>query len=138
MNNKWRKLISLVLAFAVTMTGIVNNTVAVKADNMSEMVTITFTTGNGNNESGYLSVSGSGEYTYEVPDTSGIISTSSFKNLMFLNTNTSSQLKITVKSIVINGTAFNTNQALDITSDTANGMPNIWSIDKGVIYSNGT
>ena len=44
MNNKWRKLISLVLAFAVTMTGIVNNTVAVKADNMSEMVTITFTT----------------------------------------------------------------------------------------------
>ena len=47
------------------MTGIVNNTVAVKADNMSEMVTITFTTGNGNNESGYLSVSGSGEYTYE-------------------------------------------------------------------------
>lgn len=79
MNNKWRKLISLVLAFAVTMTGIVNNTVAVKADNMSEMVTITFTTGNGSNESGYLSVSGSGEYTYDLPDTSGIISTSDLK-----------------------------------------------------------
>lgn len=138
MKNKWRKLISVVLAIAITMTGIAGNMVVTKADNGSESVTISYTDGEWNNESGFIYVSGSGEYTYDVPSTSGIIKTSSFKNLLFLNTNTESKLKVTVKSIVINGTTFDTNYTLDITSKTTNGMPNIWSTDKGVIYKKGT
>lgn len=138
MKNKWRKLISVVLVFAIIMTGIAGNTLVTKADNGSESVIFTYTDGTGKDESGAFWVSGSGEYTYDIPSTSGVIKNSSFKNLMFLNTNTSSQLKVTVKSIVINGTTFDTNQTLDITSDVANGMANIWSTNKGTIYSNGT
>ena len=81
-------------------------------------------------------VNGDGEYTAEFKTAKGA---TGLRNLGYVETNADSTLKITVKSVIVNGTEFETNKVIEITSDTKNGMANIWDgkSPKNVLYTNG-
>lgn len=133
-----KKALSLLLSAAMVVTGV--NVTTNAANAADEVPSFTWTNANTNswdNESVDVKlVNGDGEYTAEfktAKDATGL------RNLGYVETNADSTLKITVKSVIVNGTEFETNKVIEITSDTKNGMANIWDgkSPKNVLYTNG-
>ena len=123
---------------AMVVTGV--NVTTNAANAADEVPSFTWTNANTNswdNESVDVKlVNGDGEYTAEFKTAKGA---TGLRNLGYVETNADSTLKITVKSVIVNGTEFETNKVIEITSDTKNGMANIWDgkSPKNVLYTNG-
>lgn len=126
-----KKALSLLLSAAMVVTGV---NVTTNAANAAEGTSFDFgiTTAAWKDVTETIEVTENKEYTYEVAEPADLV------NLGFVATDAESKLGITVKSIVVNGTEFKANKALDITSDTKNALANIWNVDEGAIYTNGT
>lgn len=126
-----KKALSLLLSAAMVVTGV---NVTTNAANAAEGTSFDFgiTTAAWKDVTETIEVTENKEYTYEVAEPADLV------NLGFVATDAESKLGITVKSIVVNGTEFKVNKALDITSDTKNALANIWNVDEGAIYTNGT
>lgn len=80
---------------------------------------------------------GDAEYTVEVDGAAG---NTGFTNFGYVEKDETSPLGIVVKSIIVNGTKFDTDWTINIKSDTKNGMYNIWNdkITKGkTVYVSG-
>ena len=133
-----KKALSLLLSAAMVVTGVNVTTNAASAEDAAPSFTWTNTNTNSwDNESVDVKlVNGDGEYTAEFKTAKGATGLS---NLGYVETNADSTLKITVKSVIVNGTEFETNKVIEITSDTKNGMANIWDgkSPKNVLYTNG-
>lgn len=133
-----KKALSLLLSAAMVVTGVNVTTNAASAEDAAPSFTWTNTNTNSwDNESVDVKlVNGDGEYTAEFKTAKGA---TGLRNLGFVETNADSTLKITVKSVIVNGTEFETNKVIEITSDTKNGMANIWDgkSPKNVLYTNG-
>lgn len=133
-----KKALSLLLSAAMVVTGV--NVTTNAANAADEVPSFTWTNANTNswdNESVDVKlVNGDGEYTAEFKTAKGA---TGLRNLGYVETNADSTLKITVKSVIVNGTEFETNKVIEITSDTKNGMANIWDgkSPKNVLYTNG-
>lgn len=133
-----KKALSLLLSAAMVVTGV--NVTTNAANAADEVPSFTWTNTNTNswdNESVDVKlVNGDGEYTAEFKTAKGA---TGLRNLGYVETNADSTLKITVKSVIVNGTEFETNKVIEITSDTKNGMANIWDgkSPKNVLYTNG-
>lgn len=133
-----KKALSLLLSAAMVVTGV--NVTTNAANAADEVPSFTWTNNNTNswdNESVDVKlVNGDGEYTAEFKTAKGA---TGLRNLGYVETNADSTLKITVKSVIVNGTEFETNKVIEITSDTKNGMANIWDgkSPKNVLYTNG-
>lgn len=133
-----KKALSLLLSAAMVVTGV--NVTTNAANAADEVPSFTWTNSNTNswdNESVDVKlVNGDGEYTAEFKTAKGA---TGLRNLGYVETNADSTLKITVKSVIVNGTEFETNKVIEITSDTKNGMANIWDgkSPKNVLYTNG-
>lgn len=133
-----KKALSLLLSAAMVVTGVNVTTNAASAEDAAP--SFTWTNNNTNswdNESVDVKlVNGDGEYTAEFKAAKGA---TGLRNLGYVETNADSTLKITVKSVIVNGTEFETNKVIEITSDTKNGMANIWDgkSPKNVLYTNG-
>lgn len=133
-----KKALSLLLSAAMVVTGVNVTTNAASAEDAAP--SFTWTNNNTNswdNESVDVKlVNGDGEYTAEFKTAKGA---TGLRNLGYVETNADSTLKITVKSVIVNGTEFETNKVIEITSDTKNGMANIWDgkSPKNVLYTNG-
>lgn len=133
-----KKALSLLLSAAMVVTGV--NVTTNAANAADEVPSFTWTNTNTNswdNESVDVKlVNGDGEYTAEFKTAKGA---TGLRNLGYVETNANSTLKITVKSVIVNGTEFETNKVIEITSDTKNGMANIWDgkSPKNVLYTNG-
>lgn len=132
-----KKALSLLLSAAMVVTGV--NVTTNAANAADEVPSFTWTNTNTNswdNESVDVKlVNGDGEYTAEFKTAKGA---TGLRNLGYVETNADSTLKITVKSVIVNGTEFETNKVIEITSDTKNGMANIWDgkSPKNVLYTN--
>ena len=126
-----KKALSLLLSAAMVVTGV---NVTTNAANAAEGTSFDFgiTTAAWKDVTETIEVTENKEYTYEVAEPADLV------NLGFVATDAESKLGITVKSIVVNGTEFKANKALDITSDKKNALANIWNVDEGAIYTNGT
>ena len=126
-----KKALSLLLSAAMVVTGV---NVTTNAANAAEGTSFDFgiTTAAWKDVAETIEVTENKEYTYEVAEPADLV------NLGYVATDAESKLGITVKSIVVNGTEFKVNKALDITSDTKNALANIWNVDEGAIYTNGT
>lgn len=126
-----KKALSLLLSAAMVVTGV---NVTTNAANAAEGTSFDFgiTTAAWKDVTETIEVTENKEYTYEVAEPADLV------NLGFVATDAESKLGITVKSIVVNGTEFKVNKALDITSDTKNALANIWNVGEGAIYTNGT
>lgn len=133
-----KKALSLLLSAAMVVTGVNVTTNAASAEDAAPSFTWTNTNTNSwDNESVDVKlVNGDGEYTAEFKTAKGA---TGLRNLGYVEKNADSTLKITVKSVIVNGTEFETNKDIDITSDTKNGMANIWDgkSPKNVLYTNG-
>ena len=133
-----KKALSLLLSAAMVVTGVNVTTNAASAEDAAPSFTWTNTNTNSwDNESVDVKlVNGDGEYTAEFKTAKGA---TGLRNLGYVETNADSTLKITVKSVIVNGTEFETNKDIDITSDTKNGMANIWDGKSpgNVLYTNG-
>ena len=133
-----KKALSLLLSAAMVVTGVNVTTNAASAEDAAPSFTWTNTNTNSwDNESVDVKlVNGDGEYTAEFKTAKGA---TGLRNLGYVETNADSTLKITVKSVIVNGTEFETNKVIEITSDTKNGMANIWDgkKTKNVLYTNG-
>lgn len=133
-----KKALSLLLSAAMVVTGVNVTTNAASAEDAAPSFTWTNTNTNSwDNESVDVKlVNGDGEYTAEFKTAKGA---TGLRNLGCVETNADSTLKITVKSVIVNGTEFETNKVIEITSDTKNGMANIWDgkSPKNVLYTNG-
>lgn len=133
-----KKALSLLLSAAMVVTGVNVTTNAASAEDAAPSFTWTNTNTNSwDNESVDVKlVNGDGEYTAEFKTAKGA---TGLRNLGYVETNADSTLKITVKSVIVNGTEFETNKVIEITSDTKNGMANIWDGKslKNVLYTNG-
>lgn len=133
-----KKALSLLLSAAMVVTGVNVTTNAASAEDATPSFTWTNTNTNSwDNESVDVKlVNGDGEYTAEFKTAKGA---TGLRNLGYVETNADSTLKITVKSVIVNGTEFETNKVIEITSDTKNGMANIWDgkSPKNVLYTNG-
>lgn len=133
-----KKALSLLLSAAMVVTGVNVTTNAASAEDAAPSFTWTNTNTNSwDNESVDVKlVNGDGEYTAEFKTAKGA---TGLRNLGYVETNADSTLKITVKSVIVNGTEFETNKVIEITSDTKNGMANIWDgkSPKNVLYTNG-
>lgn len=133
-----KKALSLLLSAAMVVTGVNVTTNAASAEDAAPSFTWTNTNTNSwDNESVDVKlVNGDGEYTAEFKTAKGA---TGLRNLGYVETNADSKLKITVKSVIVNGTEFETNKVIEITSDTKNGMANIWDgkSPKNVLYTNG-
>lgn len=133
-----KKALSLLLSAAMVVTGVNVTTNAASAEDAAPSFAWTNTNTNSwDNESVDVKlVNGDGEYTAEFKTAKGA---TGLRNLGYVETNADSTLKITVKSVIVNGTEFETNKVIDITSDTKNGMANIWDgkSQKNVLYTNG-
>lgn len=133
-----KKALSLLLSAAMVVTGVNVTTNAASAEDAAPSFTWTNTNTNSwDNESVDVKlVNGDGEYTAEFKTAKGA---TGLRNLGWVETNADSTLKITVKSVIVNGTEFETNKVIEITSDTKNGMANIWDgkSPKNVLYTNG-
>lgn len=133
-----KKALSLLLSAAMVVTGVNVTTNAANAEDAAPSFTWTNTNTNSwDNESVDVKlVNGDGEYTAEFKTAKGA---TGLRNLGYVETNADSTLKITVKSVIVNGTEFETNKVIEITSDTKNGMANIWDgkSPKNVLYTNG-
>lgn len=133
-----KKALSLLLSAAMVVTGV--NVTTNAANAADEVPSFTWTNTNTNswdNESVDVKlVNGDGEYTAEFKTAKGA---TGLRKLGYVETNADSTLKITVKSVIVNGTEFETNKVIEITSDTKNGMANIWDgkSPKNVLYTNG-
>lgn len=133
-----KKALSLLLSAAMVVTGV--NVTTNAANAADEVPSFTWTNTNTNSwdsESVDVKlVNGDGEYTAEFKTAKGA---TGLRNLGYVETNADSTLKITVKSVIVNGTEFETNKVIEITSDTKNGMANIWDgkSPKNVLYTNG-
>lgn len=133
-----KKALSLLLSAAMVVTGVNVTTNAASAEDAAPSFTWTNSNTNSwDNESVDVKlVNGDGEYTAEFKTAKGA---TGLRNLGYVETNADSTLKITVKSVIVNGTEFETNKVIEITSDTKNGMANIWDgkSPKNVLYTNG-
>lgn len=133
-----KKALSLLLSAAMVVTGVNVTTNAASAEDAAPSFTWTNTNTNSwDNESVDVKlVNGDGEYTAEFKTAKGA---TGLRNLGYVETNADSTLKITVKSVIVNGTEFETNKVIEITSDTKNGMANIrdGKSPKNVLYTNG-
>lgn len=133
-----KKALSLLLSAAMVVTGVNVTTNAASAEDAAPSFTWTNTNTNSwDNESVDVKlVNGDGEYTAEFKTAKGA---TGLRNLGYVETNADSTLKITVKSVIVNGTEFETNKVIEITSDTKNSMANIWDgkSPKNVLYTNG-
>lgn len=133
-----KKALSLLLSAAMVVTGVNVTTNAASAEDAAPSFTWTnANTNSWDNESVDVKlVNGDGEYTAEFKTAKGA---TGLRNLGCVETNADSTLKITVKSVIVNGTEFETNKVIEITSDTKNGMANIWDgkSPKNVLYTNG-
>lgn len=133
-----KKALSLLLSAAMVVTGVNVTTNAASAEDAAPSFTWTnANTNSWDNESVDVKlVNGDGEYTAEFKTAKGA---TGLRNLGYVETNADSTLKITVKSVIVNGTEFETNKVIEITSDTKNGMANIWDgkSQKNVLYTNG-
>lgn len=133
-----KKALSLLLSAAMVVTGVNVTTNAASAEDAAPSFTWTNTNTNSwDNESVDVKlVNGDGEYTAEFKTAKGA---TGLRNLGYVETNADSTLKITVKSVIVNGTEFETNKVIEITSNTKNGMANIWDgkSPKNVLYTNG-
>lgn len=133
-----KKALSLLLSAAMVVTGVNVTTNAASAEDAAPSFTWTNTNTNSwDNESVDVKlVNGDGEYTAEFKTAKGA---TGLRNLGYVETNADSTLKITVKSVIVNGTEFETNKVIEIASDTKNGMANIWDgkSPKNVLYTNG-
>lgn len=133
-----KKALSLLLSAAMVVTGVNVTTNAASAEDAAPSFTWANTNTNSwDNESVDVKlVNGDGEYTAEFKTAKGA---TGLRNLGYVETNADSTLKITVKSVIVNGTEFETNKVIEITSDTKNGMANIWDgkSPKNVLYTNG-
>ena len=133
-----KKALSLLLSAAMVVTGVNVTTNAASAEDAAPSFTWTnANTNSWDNESVDVKlVNGDGEYTAEFKTAQGA---TGLRSLGYVETNADSTLKITVKSVIVNGTEFETNKVIEITSDTKNGMANIWDgkSPKNVLYTNG-
>lgn len=133
-----KKALSLLLSAAMVVTGVnVTTNAASAADAVPSFTWTNTNTNSWDNESVEVSLAkGDAEYTAEFKTAKGA---KGLRNLGYVETNADSTLKITVKSVIVNGTEFETNKVIDITSDTKNGMANIWDgkSPKNVLYTNG-
>lgn len=133
-----KKALSLLLSAAMVVTGVNVTTNAASAEDAAPSFTWTnANTNSWDNESVDVKlVNGDGEYTAEFKTAKGA---TGLRSLGYVETNADSTLKITVKSVIVNGTEFETNKVIEITSDTKNGMANIWDgkSPKNVLYTNG-
>lgn len=133
-----KKALSLLLSAAMVVTGVnVTTNAASAADAVPSFTWTNANTNSWDNESVEVSLAkGDAEYTAEFKTAKGA---KGLRNLGYVETNADSTLKITVKSVIVNGTEFETNKVIDITSDTKNGMANIWDgkSPKNVLYTNG-
>lgn len=133
-----KKALSLLLSAAMVVTGVNVTTNAASAEDAAPSFTWTNTNTNSwyNESVDVKLVNGDGEYTAEFKTAKGA---TGLRNLGYVETNADSTLKITVKSVIVNGTEFETNKVIEITSDTKNGMANIWDgkSPKNVLYTNG-
>lgn len=133
-----KKALSLLLSAAMVVTGVnVTTNAANAADEVPSFTWTNINTNSWDNESVDVKlVNGDGEYTAEFKTAKGA---TGLRNLGYVETNADSTLKITVKSVIVNGTEFETNKVIEITSDTKNGMANIWDgkSPKNVLYTNG-
>lgn len=133
-----KKALSLLLSAAMVVTGVNVTTNAASAEDAAPSFTWTnANTNSWDNESVDVKlVNGDGEYTAEFKTAKGA---TGLRNLGYVETNADSTLKITVKSVIVNGTEFETNKVIEITSDTKNGMAHIWDgkSPKNVLYTNG-
>lgn len=133
-----KKALSLLLSAAMVVTGVNVTTNAASAEDAAP--SFTWTNNNTNswdNESVDVKlVNGDGEYTAEFKTAKGA---TGLRNLGYVETNADSTLKITVKSVIVNGTEFETNKVIEITSNIKNGMAHIWDgkSQKNVLYTNG-
>lgn len=133
-----KKALSLLLSAAMVVTGVnVTTNAASAADAVPSFTWTNTNTNSWDNESVEVSLAkGDAEYTAEFKTAKGA---TGLRNLGYVETNADSTLKITVKSVIVNGTEFEANKVIDITSDTKNGMANIWDgkSPKNVLYTNG-
>lgn len=133
-----KKALSLLLSAAMVVTGVnVTTNAASAADAVPSFTWTNTNTNSWDNESVEVSLAkGDAEYTAEFKTAKGA---TGLRNLGYVEPNADSTLKITVKSVIVNGTEFETNKVIDITSDTKNGMANIWDgkSPKNVLYTNG-
>lgn len=133
-----KKALSLLLSAAMVVTGVnVTTNAASAADAVPSFTWTNANTNSWDNESVEVSLAkGDAEYTAEFKTAKGA---TGLRNLGYVEPNADSTLKITVKSVIVNGTEFETNKVIDITSDTKNGMANIWDgkSPKNVLYTNG-
>ena len=133
-----KKALSLLLSAAMVVTGVnVTTNAASAADKVPSFTWTTSNTNSWNNESVEVSLAkGDAEYTAEFVEAAGA---TGLRNLGYVEPDAKSALKITVKTVIVNGVEFELNKAVDITSDTKNGLANIWDgkSPKNVLYTNG-
>lgn len=133
-----KKALSLLLSAAMVVTGVnVTTNAASAADKVPSFTWTNSNTNSWNNESVEVSLAkGDAEYTAEFVEAAGA---TGLRNLGYVEPDAESALKITVKTVIVNGVEFELNKAVDITSKTKNGLANIWDgkSPKNVLYTNG-
>lgn len=133
-----KKALSLLLSAAMVVTGVnVTTNAASAADKVPSFTWTNSNTNSWNNESVEVSLAkGDAEYTAEFVEAAGA---TGLRNLGYVEPDAESALKITVKTVIVNGVEFELNKAVDITSMSKNGLANIWDgkSPKNVLYTNG-
>lgn len=133
-----KKALSLLLSAAMVVTGVnVTTNAASAADEVPSFTWNNQYVGWESAETEVVLSQGDAEYTVEVAGAAGH---TGFTNFGYVTQNEESSLGIVVKSIIVNGTKFDTDWTVDIKSDTKNGMYNIWNdkIKKGeAVYTSG-
>lgn len=133
-----KKALSLLLSAAMVVTGVnVTTNAASAADAVPSFTWTNTNTNSWDNESVEVSLAkGDAEYTAEFVKAAGA---TGLRNLGYVEPDAESALKITVKTVIVNGVEFELNKAVDITSDKKNGLANIWDgkSPKNVLYTNG-
>lgn len=133
-----KKALSLLLSAAMVVTGVnVTTNAASAADKVPSFTWTNSNTNSWNSESVEVSLAkGDAEYTAEFVEAAGA---TGLRNLGYVEPDAESALKITVKTVIVNGVEFELNKAVDITSKTKNGLANIWDgkSPKNVLYTNG-
>lgn len=133
-----KKALSLLLSAAMVVTGVNVTTNAASAeDKVPSFTWYNQYVGWNTAETEVVLSKGDAEYTVEVDGAAG---NTGFTNFGYVEKDETSPLGIVVKSIIVNGTKFDTDWTINIKSDTKNGMYNIWNdkITKGkTVYVSG-
>lgn len=133
-----KKALSLLLSAAMVVTGVnVTTNAASAADKVPSFTWYNQYVGWNTAETEVVLSKGDAEYTVEVDGAAG---NTGFTNFGYVEKDETSPLGIVVKSIIVNGTKFDTDWTINIKSDTKNGMYNIWNdkITKGkTVYVSG-